>query len=142
MLPVGSKWSPRPGVTLLGDAARLNTPFAGVGVNAALVDALDLSRALLKRKVNFEADLPGNLADALQEYEGPMFERARENMEKAWGGLQHHFSANGVDDRVRRLQGRAKQREAARLGEEAELREKAKRWEQGTLPSLSLQQRV
>ncbi|KAF6224362.1 hypothetical protein HO133_010939 [Letharia lupina] len=137
MLPVGSKWSPRPGVTLLGDAARLMTPFAGVGVNAALADALDLSRVLLKRKVNFEADLPDNLADALQEYEGPMFERARENMEKTWGGLQHHFSANGVDDR-----GRAKQREAAKLGEEAELREKAKRWEQGTLPSLSLQQRV
>ena len=142
MLPVGLKWSPRFGVTLLGDAAHLMTPFAGVGVNVALTDALDLSRALLKRKPHLEADLSGNLADALQEYEGSMFERARENMEKTWGGLQHHFSANGIDERVRRLQGRAKLREAARLREEAEVREKARQWEEGALPSLSFQQRV
>lgn len=142
MLPVGLKWSPRPGVTLLGDAAHLMTPFGGVGVNVALTDAFDLSRALLKRKDNFAADLPGSLADALQEYEGSMFERATENMEKTWGGLQHHFSANGIDERVKRLQGRAKLREAAKLREEAEIREKARQWEDGALPSLSFQQRV
>jgi 2-polyprenyl-6-methoxyphenol hydroxylase-like FAD-dependent oxidoreductase len=108
MLRVGLKWPPRPGVTLLGDVAHLMTPFAGVGVNVALADALSLARALLKRKSTFEADLHGNLADALLEYEGPMFERARENMEKTWVGLQHHFSANGIDERVKRLRGRAK----------------------------------
>jgi 2-polyprenyl-6-methoxyphenol hydroxylase-like FAD-dependent oxidoreductase len=113
MLPVGLKWSPRPGVTLLGDAAHLMTPFAGVGVNVALADALGLARALLKRKDSFEADLHGSLADALQEYEGPMFECARENMEKTWVGLQHHFSTNGIDERVGRLRRRAKQMEEA-----------------------------
>lgn len=142
MLPVGSKWSPRAGVTLLGDAAHLMTPFAGIGVNVALADALDLSKALLKRKGKFENDLCGNLTDALQEYEGPMFERARESMVKTWGGLQHHFSAHGIDERVRKLQNRARQREAAKQREEAELREKANQWEEGTFPSLSLQQRV
>ena len=120
MLPVGSKWSPRPGVTLLGDAAHLMTPFAGVGVNVALADAMDLARALLKRKGDFEADMRGQLADALQEYEGTMFERAEENMAKSWGGLQHHFSAQGVDERVKRLQGRARMREAATLKQEAQ----------------------
>jgi 2-polyprenyl-6-methoxyphenol hydroxylase-like FAD-dependent oxidoreductase len=114
MLPVGLKWSPCPGVTLLGDAAHLMTPFAGVGVNVALADALGLARALLKRKNSFEADLHGNLADALQEYERPMFERAKENMEKTWVGLQHHFSADGIDERVGRLRRRAKQMEEAR----------------------------
>ena len=113
MLPVGLKWSPRPGVNLLGDAAHLMTPFAGVGVNVALADALSLARALLRRKSTFEADLHGNLADAIQEYERPMFERARENMEKTWVGLQHHFSTDGIDECIRRLRGRAKQREEA-----------------------------
>lgn len=142
MLPVGLTWSPRAGVTLLGDAAHLMTPFAGVGVNVALADALGLARSLLKRKGEFENCLSSNLADALQEYEGPMFERAKENMVKTWGGLQHHFSAHGIDERVKRLQGRAKQREAAKQREEAELREKAEQWEGGTFPSLSLEQRV
>ncbi|MCJ1456038.1 hypothetical protein MMC28_006395 [Mycoblastus sanguinarius] len=136
MLPVGSKWVPRPGVTLLGDAAHLMTPFGGVGVNVALADALDLAKALLKRKGAFEADLHEDLANALRDYEGPMFERARENMEKTWVGMQHHFSADGIDERVRRLRGRAKQREEAKQMEQAKWRE------QDTYMSPSLQQCV
>ena len=109
MLTVGFRWAPRAGVTLLGDAAHLMTPFAGVGVNVALADALSLARAVVKRKDALKVNLKRSLAEALQEYEGPMFERAKENMDKTWVGLQHHFSADGIEDRVRRLQARAKQ---------------------------------
>ena len=109
MLPIGFKWKPHTGVTLLGDAAHLMTPFAGVGVNVALADALSLAGALVKRKGAPEADSKRSLAEALQEYEGPMFERAKENMNKTWIGLKHHFSANGIEERVRRLEARAKQ---------------------------------
>ena len=109
MLPIGFKWESHAGVTLLGDAAHLMTPFAGVGVNVALADALSLARALVKRKGAPEAELKRSLAEAWQEYEGTMFERAQENMNKTWIGLNHHFSSDGIEERVRRLQARAKQ---------------------------------
>ncbi|KAF4633283.1 hypothetical protein G7Y89_g4829 [Cudoniella acicularis] len=108
MLPIGTKWAPRAGITLLGDAAHLITPFAGVGVNVTMADALSLSRAIIERKDDFGVDPNTSLAEAIKEYEEPMFERARENMEMTWSGLEGHFSVDGIDQLVRLLEGQIK----------------------------------
>ena len=45
--PFDQKWEARPNVTLIGDAAHVMPPYAGEGVNMAMLDALVLAEQLL-----------------------------------------------------------------------------------------------
>ena len=65
-LPVGHHWTHRRGLTLLGDAAHVMSPFGGDGVNNAMRDALELAQRLADTE---DADR------AVIAYEAEMFDR-------------------------------------------------------------------
>ncbi|MET4076525.1 NAD(P)/FAD-dependent oxidoreductase [Hymenobacter sp. UYCo722] len=45
-MPLDQEWAAQPNISLLGDAAHVMPPYAGEGVNMAMLDALELSRCL------------------------------------------------------------------------------------------------
>jgi 2-polyprenyl-6-methoxyphenol hydroxylase-like FAD-dependent oxidoreductase len=68
-MPLTQTWSTQPNITLLGDAAHLMPPYAGEGVNMAMLDALELSNCLAS------SQFP-SLQAAIAHYEQHMRQRA------------------------------------------------------------------
>ncbi|MFZ2105713.1 MAG: FAD-dependent monooxygenase [Roseiarcus sp.] len=84
-LPAGYKWTCQRGVTLLGDAAHLMTPFGGNGVNFAMLDAAELAIAI--------AEHDGS--DSIGAYEAKIYERAAPEAAEALNSLMETFSEAG-----------------------------------------------
>lgn len=70
-MPLNQTWQAQANLTMLGDAAHLMPPYAGEGVNMAMLDALELSRHLLNESYT-------DALTAIAAYEGQMRERASE----------------------------------------------------------------
>ncbi|KAF2673884.1 salicylate hydroxylase [Microthyrium microscopicum] len=84
MLPIGHRWEFKTGLTLIGDAAHLMSPFAGEGVNLALWDSLDLAHMLAAVPEATEAAAwQAALEPGLRGFEEKMLARAQEKAEES-----------------------------------------------------------
>ncbi|KAB8256342.1 hypothetical protein BDV32DRAFT_153428 [Aspergillus pseudonomiae] len=88
-----------PGVTLLGDAAHLSTPFAGEGVNCSMYDAVVLADHIIEQcgnDVSLVKMKDTALEKALSAYEEDMFLRGQDLIQRSTKSETMLFAENAA----------------------------------------------
>ena len=88
-MPLDQTWEASANITLIGDAAHLMPPYAGEGVNMAMLDALQLSDSLTNE--NFS-----DLKSAISHYEQQMFDRFAEIGKETLDNTEFMHSTDGL----------------------------------------------
>jgi len=88
-MPLDQTWDALPNLTLLGDAAHLMPPYAGEGVNMAMLDALELSDCLASEAF-------ADTLSAIAAYENQMRARASETARMTLEQTESLHSADAI----------------------------------------------
>jgi 2-polyprenyl-6-methoxyphenol hydroxylase-like FAD-dependent oxidoreductase len=90
-LPVPHTWTHTPGLTLLGDAAHLMSPFSGMGANLAMLDGAELAHTIAAHPT---------LDAAVAAYEKVMLARSAEAAAGAAEGIASAFCPDSTQRAV------------------------------------------
>lgn len=92
-MPLDQTWNSLPNLTMLGDAAHLMPPYAGEGVNMAMLDALELSNCFMNEAFDVQS--------AIASYETAMRKRASETAAMTLQQTDSFHSANALSDTLK-----------------------------------------
>jgi len=94
-LPIDHRWDHVPGVTLIGDAAHVMSPFAGAGANTAMLDGALLGEAIAE---GLQVSSGGGdaLETRIQEFEQEMSKRASKSATESDTNLRSAMKPDGV----------------------------------------------
>ncbi|MCY1497455.1 6-hydroxynicotinate 3-monooxygenase precursor [compost metagenome] len=93
-MPLDQTWEARADMTLLGDAAHLMPPYAGEGVNMAMLDALELSECLTSPEC-------ADMTTAIAHYEKQMRSRASQTAKMTLEQTDALHSEGAIDHMLR-----------------------------------------
>ncbi|WP_025143697.1 FAD-dependent oxidoreductase [Pedobacter jeongneungensis] len=89
-MPLDQSWETISNLTMIGDAAHLMPPYAGEGVNMAMLDALELSQCFKDNRFQ-------NSEEAVSAYEKQMLKRASKTADMTMQSTEALHSTNALN---------------------------------------------